>query len=276
MAISLLSKRTISAFPVSIGTSLALESLFTGRLPPYDPDRPIPQKMDISKYKYHLWCVDTLVRNFIGALEDKQAREDILSLTEEIANGVSDEMSIIQDIYASEGKGLCTPIFYRSEHSHIPKEILRQYKGKTLQLVHSMDLVAKYLKSHTAGIEFTRSHLPTLNGNVLITTHYAVDLLDRKRYRTMDLLESHTGILKSYTKWYTKYHPVGKRDLHRLPFNGYLLPIMGDNTLIKPMSITVRKQVLEIAEKYNWTPLTTESKVRDNLKKEGISDVVRI
>jgi hypothetical protein len=49
-----LSTRTISAFPLSISTSLALESIFTPKLPPYDPNRIIPEHINLIDYQ-EIW-----------------------------------------------------------------------------------------------------------------------------------------------------------------------------------------------------------------------------
>jgi hypothetical protein len=52
----------------------------------------------------------------------------------------------------------------------------------------------------------------------------------------------------------------------RLPFNKYLLALLGDNNQIKPFDIKVRREIVSVAKKFNWTPVSTEEKVYINLK----------
>ena len=62
--------RTISAFPISVGTSLALESLFAPRLETIDPERKF-ERVDVTKYS-EVWInLSTLFRNIVGAVEKK-------------------------------------------------------------------------------------------------------------------------------------------------------------------------------------------------------------
>lgn len=60
--------RTVSAFPLSVGTSLALESVFNGVQEPIDPNRVIPQKVEINNYDAFWINVGTLFRNLYNAL----------------------------------------------------------------------------------------------------------------------------------------------------------------------------------------------------------------
>jgi len=46
-----LASRTVSAFPISIGTSLAFESVFFPRQPSYDPERQIPNRVEVTQYQ---------------------------------------------------------------------------------------------------------------------------------------------------------------------------------------------------------------------------------
>jgi hypothetical protein len=265
---TILSNRVISAFPVSIGTALALESIFDGRLPPYDPSRPIPQKVDITKYGKHYFNLVTLIRNIIGAVSDIKP---LVANSLPLADTLSEELNTIQDIYQEGSKGKCEPIFFIPDYSNLnklgrDKIVFRIPKTDKQLMEHSLiQSTIKTLMVKNSSLIYNK---PKLKGgrNVLITTHASVDLLNNKYFTKMDLLESHTGRLKTKKDWHTKYHPVGKAPKHMLPFIERLLYIFGDKSTIAPMSIKIRRDILDIATKTNWTPMTTEDKIKFYLK----------
>lgn len=88
--------RAVSAFPLSIGTSLAFESVFNGRQEPYDPSRVIPNHVDISNYESCWVNITTLFRNLSSAVE----KEAFLGATaERLAATLEEEMGIINDLF---------------------------------------------------------------------------------------------------------------------------------------------------------------------------------
>jgi hypothetical protein len=96
-------------------------------------------------------------------------------------------------------------------------------------------------------------------GKTAIITHTPVDLLAHAKFHELHLLESHTGNLKDRSQWYTKYHD-GK-NLPPMPFMLALLKIFGDGVHYKPQPVSVRKQIIEIAERYRWSATTTTDKI---------------
>ena len=89
----------------------------------------------------------------------------------------------------------------------------------------------------------------------MIFTHFPIDLLNAPKFRRMDLLESHTGILKKQTDWYTKYYEG--RDLNMLPLNGILLTVFGDDHHFRPQTRAMKEAVLTVAKERRWTVLTS-------------------
>ncbi len=146
-ALSVLAERTVSAFPLSIGTSLAFESLFDGRQAPYDNERELPSRINIDDYKIFLINVGTLIRNIIK----------------------------------------------------------------------------------------------------------------------LDLLESHTGVLKTRKEFNTKYYDYKKLELENMPFQRKLLAIFGDHVLFKPYPLKIRQVFIDVARKSKWTPITSEYKVDNDI-----------
>ena len=67
----ILQNRTTTSFGVSIGTGLLLESMFDPIVDRYDPDRPIPPRVEMKKYPYWLINVYTLIRNILTSLTEK-------------------------------------------------------------------------------------------------------------------------------------------------------------------------------------------------------------
>ncbi len=65
---NLLLQRTVSGFPLSIGTGLALESILEPVQEVYDPQRVVPEKIKLNKYDAIWFNIDTLVRNIVGSV----------------------------------------------------------------------------------------------------------------------------------------------------------------------------------------------------------------
>jgi len=262
--------RTMSSIPVSIGTSLALESIFKGDRPPYDPDRKIPQQVDLKKYDECWVNVDTLLRNIQGSVTSVDWNT---SNAKQVLDVLLTEMEIIQSLFQIEGQGTCTPIFYRPQYSRLPHlygnmvQFRENSTEKGAATALKLKQVRMMLEKQTDQIQSCDPDLkPRHPARALVITHYAWDLLSEKHFRTLDLLESHTGILKGHAQWNTKYAPLGKEDLTHLPFTSGLLILFGDKTLIQPHELKVRRVVHDISVKGRWTPYTTREKICTDIK----------
>jgi len=261
-----LSNRTISAFPLSIGTSLSFESLFSPQLSPYDPNRPIPNNVNVSDYK-EIWInLETLFRNINGAI----SKEAFLQSTEkEFKEVLEFEIEVINNLFNNEGMGICKPYYYYSTYDeiikHPPHDSVRTRQDKTdfqkfytFKLVKALELL---FKGRDDLFKLSDIINPKAKVDALIISHIPYDLLSYVNFHRLDLLESHTGKLKPRHLWNTKYFPVGDSDLSMLPFCKKLLLIFGDKVLIQPSDIKLRKTIVDIAVKRKWTPMTTEAKM---------------
>lgn len=262
----ILADRELSGFPLSIGTGLAFESLFPPRMDVYDPERVIEEKINFTVYN-ELWVnVETLFRNMLSAAPKEALVE---SGHIEVANYLIDEMDTILSLCNNEGQGMLKPVFYIRDYSKVvamankavqlrqdktPNQLLyTSLKEKTFkELKRLQDNVRFFDRSMSAGTE---------RPSVLIFTHYPYDLLSKRLFSKLDLLESNTGRLKRPKDWNSKYYPVPKRDMKILPFMRPLLLVLGDKPLIQPMGFKLRAQILDCAEKFEWTPMTTIDKV---------------
>ena len=260
--------KTISSFPVAIGTSLSLESVFEGRLAPYDAAREIPNKVNISHYSEAWFNINTLFRNLIGALPN----DGIFNSTPEgLAHDLYEEIEVITSLFKNEGNGICAPYYYLCSYN----KVMTKYTAKKITFRHaSTDKqklfeskykeTVKYLnKLHPELLANLDSSLkPKTNvGNALVLTHIPYDLVSHNNFKRFDLLESHTGKLKTKYEFSGKYQPLGSEIMDQLPFLEKLLMVFGDKIMIVPADIRIRRLLLEIAKNREWTPYTTEAKV---------------
>lgn len=265
-----LSNRTISAFPLSIGTSLALESIFEGKLPAYDPDRQIPVKIPVDQYQ-EIWInLSTLIRNILGAV----SKEDYLKVKpRDILDALTTEIGVINSLFKEEGNNICTPIYYQCDYKSLLDMIkhsgtdIRLRNDKTSAQKHHTGLIHATLDSlfDTAYgddiIHYTDSLKPKKRVNALIITHIPFDLISYSNYKRLDLLESHTGRLKPRSLWYTKYYPVANEDMSHLPFTLKLLLIFGDHVMFHPANMSIRREIIQIARQKKLTSMSSEKLV---------------
>lgn len=271
-----LARRTTGGFALSIGTSLAFESLFEARQAPYDADREIPQKIDVRHYN-EIWInLATLFRNIVGALEDKN---DYPKLSPwDLAHAVVFEIEMIISLMQNEGHGLCQPIFYYCEYKHLYKRhfpsAVRFREDKTDGQRHNTYMLTKTMVSLFDNINGGEVHkldselIPKKPCNAIILSHMPYDLLSYNNFKRLELLESHTGKLKGRNLWYSKFYSVGQEQLNTLPFIRQFLFLFGDHVMFQPTDIRFRKLLLEISRNRRWTPLTSEAKVRLDLDVE--------
>lgn len=263
----MIEEKTISSFPISIGTSLSLESVFVGRLDPYDPERVIPQKINVTNYNEAWFNVATLFRNLVGALPS----ESIHALSPDaFALSLLQELEVIDSLFKIEGSDICKPYYYYCSY----KKMIDNYTRKKIKFRESTtDKQLLYDDKYRKTIQFIEKHYsgrlhsldssikPMQRNKAIILTHIPYDLVSYKYFDQLDLLESHTGKLKSRYEFSTKYHSLGEEKLDYMPFLEKLLMIFGDKILIQPADIKIRRSIVEIAKNREWTPYTTEAKV---------------
>jgi len=267
-----LATRTISGFPLSIGTGLAMETLFAPRQQPYDPSRKVPDQVNLTEYQECWINLTTLFRNMIGAVN----KEVFLTSSEgEFKDTLLMEMEVIDSLFQNEGGAQCKPRYYFCTYDTLtkrtPQEIkFREDKTDAQKAVtfKMMRVLERLMKETEAAQRLDSGIKPPRRENALIVTHIAYDLVSYPAFNKLTLLESHTGRIKNRNQWYTKYHTVGTEDLSHMPFLRKLLLVFGDRVLIAPSEFKLRSQLLEIAHKRQWTNLTSEDKVMLDLSLE--------
>jgi hypothetical protein len=261
--------REISAFPLSIGTSMAFESVFTGRLPSYDPNRTIPNQVILSNYNTCFINISTLYRNILGAVSKDVKLE---ANENDFATVIEQEMDIIESLFKVEGGGTTIPIFYTMSYdravSKASSKIVDLRQDRTDLQKHEKAILVKTVDKlkNMPNIEKYKDYIKApASTRALIVTHVPYDLLSHEKFGRLDLLESHTGKLKPRYEWSSKYYPLGERDMSHLPFLEKLLLIFGDKVLIQPALTKIRQQVYEVSIKRGWTSMTTKAKVTMDL-----------
>lgn len=266
-----LADRTIGGFPVAIATSLALETLFEPRLPPYDPDRQIPEKGNVRHYQSCWINLATLYRNLMGAIP-KEAQ--LTASPRDVVEALEHEVDVVSSVFEQEGQNACQVYFYTAEYPQLALDaqhhVVEPRSDKTpdqLAYTARWQQVLRRIRPHMPSLHPVRDVIqPDRRTTSLIITHVPADLLAYPRFERLVLLESHTGKLKSRGLWYTKYHELGKEPMHTLPFYKPLLYLFGDHSLIRPTSPSLRRLILEISRQRQWTPMTQWSTVRMHLE----------
>jgi hypothetical protein len=268
---SSLATRQVSGFAISLPTGLALESMFPRRIAAYDPDRKIPQLVNLTLYSECWISLTTLFRNMVSSM-DRTVAESITP--EAYRDALETEIDVINGLFMNEGNNLCKPKFYvctyKGLRAHLPSAIALREDKTNMQMAytHKQNAVMKLLrKTNDEVYEFDYEIKPNnARSNAILITHHPYDLLSYTNFNKLDLLESNTGKLKSKHNWNTKYYPVGSDDMSILPFTRKLLLIFGDRVQIQPSDIKLRRLIIEIAQKCKWTSVTTDAKIAMDLQ----------
>jgi len=258
--------RSVGSLPLSIGTSLAIEALADRQDPDTGKTIPAPEHPDV------LWVnLRTLIRNIHGAIENRDVRG--LLAPEDFIDVAYQECSFLVSHLKEITREKTTVVFYYSDpydiekifpHANIKQRTPKGAVTAAAQYAAIEDLASELLHERLSveGLD-SRKFGTLIKGDsktAFIITHCPIDLLAEKDFLSFTLLESHTGRLKLRPDWNTK---LSKLDgIERLPFNELTLQVFGDSsTFLSPMPQTFKKTLLQIAEKYNWTPLTTREKI---------------
>jgi len=270
MSLSILASRATSAFPISIGTSLALESCYKGTQPPFDPNRVIPQVIDVSKYGSVWINLLTVVRNIYSSVPSADAKA---LHVRDIVDVMANECDLIKEIFTKNTPGIKV-VFYQCDYdgikSNYPRAIPKE--SQTTNQVMFDKLCVSVLKTYLRTIAeddvktFALFLSPDLFEKAIIITHMTHDLLSHEKFHTLDLLESHTGALKSKARWYTKFaKSVVSDGIERIAFNRVTWQFFGDGQLVSPYPNKARKMLLDFAKEKDWTALTTLERMRYTL-----------
>ena len=262
----LFKEKETSSFPVAIGTGLALESMFDPVIDPYDPDREIPNKIELKDYKYHIWNIYTIIRNLLHSVDEK---DKISLITDKnFTKELNQEIDTLVNLYNNTD---LTVVIFIPDYDKVMDSFNKHKVSEFTKPMVELLAVRDYLKNYTPdGLINTITggfNIPRMEGNILLTTHLTVDLLNQ--HNKITLLESNTGKVKNKHEWYTKYHPIGKRDLDTIPMVEEVLYILGDHNMVIPAPLTTRLELYQVAIDRRWTSKTTREKIVADLRSVG-------
>lgn len=260
---AILAQRALGQFPISIATSLAFEGLVG-----IHPDLPKPTTKPVSKYETIYINVDTILRNMLNSI----STSDIpYVLPEDALEYLKSELLIISNVVADQSGGklkvhyyvVCPTLFkakFKSKHITFktpttPNQVI---------LAATKRIVMQHLMKESIGeistVKVTHAPMP----NSLMLSHKPTDLIMFSESNNIQLLESHTGKIKSKAFWNTKLK--ASDDVTRIPFCKFSLCVFGDSgDDIKPLSSKIRAMVTTIADQKKWTITTPIASIKKDL-----------
>lgn len=268
---NIFNERTTSSFGLSIGTSLTMESIFGIDNKSYDATR-IFTRVDVSKYEFYYINVLTLLRNIYTSVNSSELSK-VIDKSEHkkyVLDILFNEFEILNRLFDGHE---CKIAYFLPDYSSVSDKTFLRVNSKVpmKDIIHTTSLtlyrdISNELEELNVNVLEDTHKLDKSSKKTLITTHIAVDLLNYKYVRELDLLESHTGVLKTKKEFNCRYPKSKVYDRDRLPFNEVLLRLLGDNLVLPKPLVNYRSSIGEISKLFNWTPLTTETKVIENLK----------
>ena len=269
-------ERSIGGTGLSVGTHLAMESLFSD-LQPYDPEREKPPYVDLNLYSCYYINLYTLARNLLNSFQIFVDKKKILG-NKEFPELLANEIYNIREMFNSIGSGMKV-IVYKCDYSKAIKSY-NNGKGEPeivpwLDYLTLNNVLDNLLKKHEAlkkMVVKSDYRLPKppkgiIGNNYLVTSSIAFDLLNKGN---ITLLETHTGKTKTKDQFYTKFHKLGENSLASIPFGQETLFIMGDRLLVKPLIISARRKLLELANSRQWTYKTSINSIRSEIVRDTI------
>lgn len=258
--------REVGKFPLSIGTSFAIEGLLG--VHEGNPHQPSGHK-GIALLMVN---IRTLVRNYREAVKANDVdRIDYHSA----ALSILAEMKAIPEVIRQSRRNI-EVVYYHQAIEDIKQQFPNAtYKRPKTDKQVAVDTYEKFvirlLMTECINEKFPvqivkRSPIPR-NLITAIYTHYPKDLFWKGSFERLFLLESHTGRLKTYVDWYTKLNSI-KAD-NQVPLNEFTLQVFGDKHLFEGQDKKVKTELKELAKVKRWNGTTSSAKVAADVRSSG-------
>lgn len=252
-----LSSRPMSGFPVSIGTSLAMESLFTPVIDVFDQSREVPQRVDPTTYDLYMINISTLARNLFQSVPWR----DLSTIPKkDVLEALLEEIDFLTGFF--QAANLHVKFYWNSYgfalRTYDDKKIRRATTPHQLAFEQLMDYCTTPIRKQDDVLTFSKDISVDRGAKCLLMSHVPWDLLSWSNFHKLDLLESHTGKIKSRKDWNTKYFPIKDKDFSFLPFMELLLTTFGDLTLFTPAPLKERLALYDVLLKKRVHPLMSE------------------
>lgn len=268
MNLKILSTRAKGEFPLSIGTSIALESFF-GLVKDDEKPKDVPP---YKKYDCLSINLSTLVRNMINSVKSNELKE----LTRnDFAIVLRNEIDIIVQLF-EQFAGNRTIVNFYYNHYHGVDKILKGGLFKTKMtdnqmLIQLLERDVPRLISFSGIDAFEETNLMITHGrrNNLLFTHNPLDLIFNS-LSSIALLESHTGKVKLPAQFNSKL----KSAPDIIPFNKITLQVYGDKAgNILPMPSKVRTLFSEEAKNLGINSAMDLKRFVSRMRESKVSEI---
>lgn len=260
---SALLEREKGQYPLSIATSLAIEGGFGNH-----PDH--PTGVNIFEGKEGIFInLRTLIRNILGSVDSEKKYQ---ATGEDIYEVLLAEIVLLRGILQPLFQGETSILFYAMNYNSLDKIYKKMIfkdvttdKQKYLALVENtaIETLKQDVKDEPeqySDIQFLDTQFHDDGRKHILLSASPVDLLSIPSGDFAGLLESHTGHFKTREEYYTKFKD--SKESERIPFDKAMIQIFGDSSnLFLCQTKQIRDKLRQIAEKYQWTPVTTKERV---------------
>lgn len=249
---------TFGQYPIAIATSLAFEGLAG-----IYPDRPV-SPAPILKYTDVIINVRTIIRNILESVEGNITH----TILQQCKNQLRNELIGIPRIIESISNGKVKTSFYYCNMKNVPRmyKTANFYQAITdrqkAMLMNTNSMIA-FLRTELKDeheIHWADEYITLKTDRTLMLSHLPIDILHAKTTNTLSLIESHTGVIKQSTHFYTKLKD-GKT-LTMIPFDRMTIQMFGDSGgMFMPRPIKFRTRLLQYARDKHWNTSWTKDMV---------------
>lgn len=257
--------RTLGDYPISVGTSLALEGFFK--------ETSLRNKR-LSVKVNKLWVnLETIVRNAIEAYPSDSFQTLPLA---DIVDSVFEDIEAMQDVITNDSGGRIGLIIYLEDENerkwlypHAQWRTPTTERQKRLALLNSIATrqIANTMKEQAMPLNIIKKRPPVSHDMIAMITHQTHNLFWERCFGYLLLLESYTGALKDSNQWSGKLKGVEDKD--QIPFNPFTLQILGDGSLFAGESRVIQRELKTLAKTANWSKVTTREKIIHDIKRQG-------
>lgn len=215
----------------------------------------------------------TLYRNFTSCLEGNSETKIKFFKSAIDTNEIYKQFLLDSEVFLEGILELgFKPIVYIPNYKKVRKNWtnvrdINEFKGVKHFIMLTEAGVIKQFKDKFKDAVIETTHILPYSKDMFIITHIGLDLLNYPKNNDVKLLESHTGSIKYIDGWFSKYHKISNFNMSILPFNSLLYQLLGDNFMIKPQNIKLRKRIYDIAISMKWFQNMTSENVLSTIKR---------
>ena len=220
--------------------------------------------------------VRTLWRNFVNCLEGNSEQKIKLLKNVNFLNRIIrlfiDDTTVIVNALMEMNMDV---IIYYPDYKKVAKAYyhwkdMEEFRGLTYFILSTEIDAINTLKPKIKALALETDHKLPNHKDFYILTHIPLDLLNYVMRNDVYLIESHTGEIKEYNKWYTKFKKIGKLDMRYFAFNELNYQLLGDNLYVKPENLKFRQWYQAKAKKVHLHSLMDVKSTLAFFKKHDI------